>query len=271
MCEGTGAFDALTEQLLPDLFRLRLQQVKVMARPSALLLALTWGLSGVFLVLARPDGQSLGQAAGWPLAGLLLALLVWQVGWGRVQLPLLDQAVALTEAVDTAVSPASVRGANTPRLVNDLTAALWTAERLPEKRFVSTAIVGDYPAIVVPAQSALEYALDMPLNGRLRTGVQVDGAGSLAFDVAFNGAVLAHTGRFRRRRPPSGWMWTWPTGRAGRHAAPGHRAAGWHAQRPVADAPTAGEHRLGAGGTAGNGRARRSSVWRGCGVGGLCG
>ncbi|MBK6326538.1 MAG: hypothetical protein IPF56_11480 [Chloroflexi bacterium] len=191
---GTAVFDALTEQLLPDLFRLRLQQFKVFKGETfALLLALTVGLSGVFLVLARPDGQSLGQAAGWTLAGLLLALLVWQVGWGRVQFPLLDRAVALTEAVDTAVSPASVRGANTPRLVNDLTAALWTAERLPEKRFVSTAIVGDYPAIVVPAQSALEYALDMPLNGRLRTGVQVDGAGSLAFDVEFNGAVLAHT------------------------------------------------------------------------------
>jgi len=189
---GTAVLDALTEQLLPDLFRLRLQQFKVFKGETfAVLLALTVGLSGVFLVLARPDGQSLGRAAGWTLAGLLLALLVWQVGWRRVQLPLLDQAVALT-AVDTAVSPAAV-SANTSRLVNDLSAALWTAERLPEKRFVSTAIAGGYPAIVVPAESALEYALDVPLNGRLRTGVQVAGEGSLAFDVEFNGAVLAHT------------------------------------------------------------------------------
>ncbi|MBP6473344.1 MAG: hypothetical protein KBE23_14920 [Chloroflexi bacterium] len=191
---GTAVLDALTEQLLPDLFRLRLQQFKVFKGETfAVLLALTMGLSGVFLVLARPDGQSLGRAVGWTLAGLLLALLVWQVGWGRVQLPLLDRAVAMTAATaDTAVSPTAV-SATTPRLVNDLTAALWTAERLPEKRFVSTTVAAGYPAIVVPAESALEYALDVPLNGRLRAGVQVDGEGSLAFDVAFNGATLAHT------------------------------------------------------------------------------
>ena len=185
---GTAVFDALTEQLLPDLFRLRLAQFKPAPFKGewfAILLVLSVGLTGVFLVLARPPGATLKSAIGWSLASLLALFLVWQIGSGRVQLPLFSQKMATAVAVP---SPA-----NELRVVDDLSATLWTADRQPEERFVTTAIQGDYPAIVVPASSALEYTLDLPRNGRLRTGVQIDGEGALTFGVSFNGDVVTRT------------------------------------------------------------------------------
>jgi hypothetical protein len=189
--KGTAVTDALTEQLLPDLFRLRLQQFKpapFKGEVFASLLALSLGLTGLFLVAARPPGTALRTAVGWSLAGLLALFLVWQVGSGRVQLPLLNRAIAMQPATAVAAPPP-----DDFRVVNDLSAALWTADRLPEERFVATTIAGDYPAIVVPAESALDYTLDLPRNGRLRAGLQVEGEGALTFGVEFNGEVFTRT------------------------------------------------------------------------------
>ena len=185
---GTAVFDALTEQLLPDLFRLRLQQFKpIKGEAFALLLLLTAGLSVLYLVLARPSGQNLGSAVGWAVVGLLTGLLVWQLGWQRVQLPLLDRAVVMAAAGETAVSPST----ENLRIIDDLVLRLWTAERQPEERFIDTAVVDDWPAIVVPAESELGYALDVGQNGRLRVGAQLKEPGQLQYTVFFNETELA--------------------------------------------------------------------------------
>jgi len=185
---GTAVLDALTEQLLPDLFRLRLQQYKVFKGEAfAMLLALTLSLSVVYLVLARPPGQSAARAVGWTLAGLLAGLLLWQMGWGRVQLPLLDRAIQMTEAGETAVPPS---GENL-RIINDLSLLLWTAERRPEERFIETGVVGGYPAIIVPPESELGYALEVGQNGRLQVGAQTKEPGQLRYAIFFNDTELA--------------------------------------------------------------------------------
>ncbi len=191
-----AALDALAEQLLPAVFRLRLQQYKpepFKGNLFATLLAFSLALTGLFLVLARPVGTSWQAAVFWLLTGLLALFLVWQIGSGRVWLPFPWQAARLAAAP----SPAATVSAQTPisddyRITHDLTAVLWTAERLPEKRFVTTELA-DYPAIRVPTDSALEYALDVPRNGRFRAGVQLAGEGALRFVVTFNGQVWAET------------------------------------------------------------------------------
>lgn len=189
---GTAVFDALGEQLLPDIFRLRLQQYKppfAKGNIFAGLLVLTAVLSAGLLIVARPPMQKAGPMTGWLLTGLLLGGLAWQIGDGRVYLPIFQESLVLQEA--TAVT----RPIDTQNwlIVNDLSAALWTAERQPEKRFVTTQLADDYPAIHVPAASALEYALDLPLNGRLQTGLQVAGEGSLLMAVEFNGERVSET------------------------------------------------------------------------------
>jgi hypothetical protein len=187
---GTAVADALAEQLLPDLFRQRLQQYKppfFKGEWTAYLLIVVLGSSGVLLVLVSPSNMKMKQMSGWFVAGALLAGLVWQIGSGRVQLPFLRQTVQ-KEAATAVAQPISSGW----RVVNDFSAILWTAERFPEERFVSTQL-DDYPAIRVPADSALTYALDLPLNGRLRTGLQVDGDGVLLMSVAFNGEVVSQT------------------------------------------------------------------------------
>lgn len=188
---GTAVWDALAEQLLPDVFRQRLRQYKpsfLKGETFSVLLALTAVLSVALLIVARPATQQAGQAGGRLLVGLLLGGLVWQVGGGRVHLPFLQQSVPLKAAT---AMPNQINNQSW-RVVNDLSAILWTAERLPEKRFVTSQLVG-YPAVRVPAASALEYALDLPVNGRLRTGLQVEGDGVLLMSVDFNGEVLTQT------------------------------------------------------------------------------
>ncbi|MAT96477.1 MAG: hypothetical protein CL608_04980 [Anaerolineaceae bacterium] len=186
---GTAVFDALAEQLLPDIFRLRLQQYKpsfVKGSTFAGLLVLTAVLTVGLLVVARPPSQKAGQVGGWLLAGLLLVGLAWQLGDGRVYLPIFQETIFLEEA--TAVDrPIDTRNW---LIVNDLTAVLWTAERLPEERFITTELFNERPAIRVPADSALEYALDLPLNGRLQTGLQATGVGSLWMAIEFNGSQV---------------------------------------------------------------------------------
>lgn len=186
---GMAVFDALAEQLLPDLFRERLRQYKpplFKGQTFAALLVLT-GLLTVGLFAWLLAGR-LKQGGGWLLAGLLLVSLGWQVGSGRVCLPILQRDEPLV-AVTAVASPANFQEL---RVVSDLSAILWTAERLPEKRFVTTEL-GDYPAIRVPAESALEYALDLPLNGRLQTGLQAVGEGTLLMAVTFNGETVVET------------------------------------------------------------------------------
>ncbi len=184
---GGAAFDALAEQLLPDIFRLRLQQYKppfVKGNIFAGLLVLTAVLSIGLLVIARPSTQKAQQVAGWLLAGLLLGIVGWQISDKRVYLPILQREVTLAAATavsDPAPSPGWL-------VVNDLSAILWTAERLPEERFITTELTETYPAIRVPATSALEYALDLPLNGRLQTGLQATGEGALRMVIEFNGS-----------------------------------------------------------------------------------
>ncbi len=188
---GHAALEALAEQLLPAVFRLRLQQYKPQPFKGGLfaaLFTLSLGLTGLFLVLARPAGTSWQTAVLWLLAGLLALFLVWQMGSGRVWLPFPWQTTRLEATTIPPQTPIS----DEYRIIHDLTAVLWTAERLPEKRFVSTEL-GNYPAIRVPAEGVLAYALDVPRNGRLHVGVQVDGAGALRFAVTFNDEVWAET------------------------------------------------------------------------------
>lgn len=186
---GTAVFDALAEQLLPDLFRERLRQYKpplFKGQTFAALLGLT-GLLTVGLLVWLLAGR-LKQAGGWLLAGLLLGGLGWQLGSGRVYLPILQRDEPLVAV--TAVAPPAT--GQDLRVVNDLTAVLWTAERLPEKRFVITEL-GDYPAIRVPADSALEYPVTVPLNGRLQAGLQAADEGTLLMAVEFNGERISET------------------------------------------------------------------------------
>ncbi len=186
---GTAVGDALAEQLLPDLFRERLRQYKpplFKGQTFAALLGLT-GLLTVALFAWLLAGR-LKQAGGWLLAGLLLGGLGWQLGSGRVYLPILQRDEPLV-AVTAVTPPANFQEL---RVVNDLSAILWTAERLPEKRFV-TIELGNYPAIRVPAESALEYPVTLPLNGRLQTGLQAVGEGTLLMAVEFNGERVSQT------------------------------------------------------------------------------
>ncbi|MBE7529399.1 MAG: hypothetical protein HS099_06670 [Ardenticatenaceae bacterium] len=197
---GTAVPAALAEQLLPDLFRLRLQQYKtVKGEWFAVLFMVMVGLTAVYLVLARPSGQSLSQAVGWLAAGLLAGLLVWQVGDGRVRLPSWAD-VEMTDCVETRmdVDERGFLGCESPiissddlRVVNDMLPILWTARREPEERFIETAIVDGRPAIQVPGDSLIGYALDAPRNGRFQTDVLAEGQGVVRFAVMFNEVVLA--------------------------------------------------------------------------------
>ncbi|MBK8899848.1 MAG: hypothetical protein IPM53_01570 [Anaerolineaceae bacterium] len=186
---GTAVADALGEQLLPDLFRERLRQYKPPLFKGQVFAGLLWltGLLTAALFVWLLAGR-LKQVGGWLLAALLLGGLAWQLGAGRVYLPIVQSPEPLA-AVTAVAQPTNDHGL---RVVNDLSAALWTAERLPEKRLVTTEL-GDYPAIHVPADSALEYALDLPLNGRLQTGLQAVGEGTLLMAVEFNGERVSQT------------------------------------------------------------------------------
>ena len=73
---------------------------------------------------------------------------------------------------------------NELRVVNDMILTLWTAERVPEERFIETTIT-DYPTIQVPAESELGYALTVPGNGRFRVGARVPGVGQLHYKILF--------------------------------------------------------------------------------------
>jgi hypothetical protein len=179
---------ALGEQLLPALFRLRLQQFKPAPLKGNLfagLLLLLAGLTAVYLFLARPNLRRLLAAAGWSLTALLTLFLGWQLVNGRLQLPWLTPTIPLQPVADV---EASDWLSSAPRLVTDLSLVLWTAEREPEARFVSTDFADGRPIIRVPAESRLAFALTLPQNGRFQTSVQ---PGDATYELRWNDQPIA--------------------------------------------------------------------------------
>lgn len=184
---------AVGEQLLPDLFHFRLQQYK--PEPfkgyvfEGLLLSFAV-LSFGFLVLARPPGIRFIRALGWSLVALLAGFLLWQVGSGRLLLPLLARPIPLAAADDPIpIAPA----AGEARLVQDLALSLWTAERLPQARLATTEVVDGLPAIRVSADAELHYLLTIPPASRLQVGVTAVGEGAISAAISFGEQLLAET------------------------------------------------------------------------------
>jgi hypothetical protein len=228
---GRWWLDSLMEQLLPAVFRLRLQQYKPAAFKAPafpLLLLATALLTGLFLLVANwkipnpksqipnPNLQSpiskhdpiqnpkskIQNHLGWSLAGLLLAFLLWQGLSGRLLLPGVTDTIALRpDSSSLAISPGT---GGQPRLVQDLTQTLWTAERKPEPRFVTTTTAAGYPTIRVPADSSLDYALTVPPDGRLRVGLALEGRGQLRFNVRLGEQLL--DSRLSGMETPITWL-----------------------------------------------------------------
>jgi hypothetical protein len=184
---GGWWLDALAEQLLPQLFRLRLQQYKPDPFKGTLfpiLLLVTGGLTVVVLVLVWPSPSYFVR---WGAISGLVLFLGWQLGDGRLLLPFLFQADSLSEGVPQPL----LISLDDFRVVNDMTTVLWTGHRDPEARFVTTTVIDGLPVVRVPANSRLSYALDVPLNGRFRTGIAAQGEGELRLSVQFDNEVLA--------------------------------------------------------------------------------
>jgi hypothetical protein len=184
---------AVGEQLLPALFRLRLEQYKpplfkgsVFSGLLLLLLGLTFG----FLVLSRSAG-SFNGALAWSLLTFVAIFLIWQVGSGRVRLPLLTQTASLatTEHGLAIAPPPDVPS----RIIHDLSLSLWTAERLPQARLVTSELHAGLPAIQVPADAELGYSLSLPPGSQLSLGFAAVGEGRLAATVLFGEQVLLQT------------------------------------------------------------------------------
>lgn len=189
---GTAVPAALLEQLLPERFRLRLQQYKaVKGEWFTILLVSTAALTLLFLALARPAEYTASQAVGWITTGLLLGLLVWQVGGGRVRLP--SGSETMLEICDGAQTSRcqTFATANETRVVNDMILTLWTSRREPEERFITTTMINGRPAILTPADSLVGYALDVPRHGRFQTTAQAVGSGDIRFTVLFREEMLA--------------------------------------------------------------------------------
>ena len=191
---GFWWFDAIAEQLLPSVFRLRLQQYKADQFKGNLfttLLVITIGLSAVLLVLASPgirSGEStwrrLVRLSGWYLFLILGSFLLWQVGSGRLQI-LNGSRDFIAEYSTGMFAQASTK----PRLVADLSGDLWSAVREPEARFIHTT-VDSYPAIVVPGDSRIEYSMIVPPDSRLRIALAAEDNGMVDFAVKVNDELL---------------------------------------------------------------------------------
>ena len=194
---GVWWVDSVAEQLLPSLFRLRLQQYKPPLFKGAVfawLLVITISLSAALLVLAAPGQQRrrasfwprLANTAGWFLVLLLGSFLIWQAGTGRIRLATVSGDVTAVSASGNESQAIAGR----PRLAADLISDLWTAVRRPEARLIHTAEDRAYPAIVVPGVSRIEYSLIVPPDARLRFAQSAQGSGALNFTVAINEAIL---------------------------------------------------------------------------------
>ena len=193
---GIWWLQAVGEQIMPRIFRLRLQQYKPPQFKGFLfpfLFLITAGLSIFYLVLARPQVQPsvsrLSRALGWTLALMLALFILWQVADGRMKVKPFLNSIPLVDS-NMVVGKAPLPGAP-PRLMSDLVADLWTAERYPEERFVSSELVKGLPAIRVPADSRLEYSIIVPPDARFRSGIVAVGEGQMVAEVSV-GQETAH-------------------------------------------------------------------------------
>jgi hypothetical protein len=206
---GRWWFAGMAEQLLPEVFRLRLQQYKPPAFKGALfgwLLGLTGVLTFVLLWLARPGGRTRtrnGAALGWALVMLLGVFLAWQALDGRLQIRGRATEMALVSTTSSA-SPASK--ADSPLLYADLTSDLWSAAREPEARFVETTTVEGFPAILAPAGSRLRYALNVPPDGRLRLALHAMAEFPLNAEIRVNDEIVKAWPVSSTRVAPPGWV-----------------------------------------------------------------
>jgi hypothetical protein len=163
---GLWWFEAIGEQLLPQTFRIRLQQYKpaqLKGPVFGILLAVTIVLTLLVLIVSWPADLPTSTIFGWGLAGLILGFLLWQFASGKLLIPGLSNPIELEEvAVPLAKAPPP---GEESRIAYDLTQSLWTAERQPEPRFIRTKKLDSWPAIKVPANSRLSYQLQIPLDG----------------------------------------------------------------------------------------------------------
>jgi len=208
---GRWWLEAIGEQMLPSVFRLRLQQYKPAAFKGVIfpfLLVLTILLSIVYLVLARPQTRPslprLNKTVGWTVAMILGLFLLWQIVGGRLKLPSaeLSRTPALSDSqaldvVDTILEEApepSAELSRTPgadfRLIRDIISDLWTLEREPEARFISTERIDGLPAIRVPSDSIISYGLNVPPEALLKAGIAAEGKGMLDVEVYIEGEVI---------------------------------------------------------------------------------
>lgn len=227
---GRTPFDALAEQVVPAVFRLRLQQYKPAPLKGATFgaLLLATALLSVAATVAGAARRGHGASAAlWTVALLAGSLLAWQAAAGRWLPP--GRPVTALAPVPAPLAAAPPAGA--PRLSHDLTQLLWTAERRPEARFVTTGTLTDRPALLVPGDSALIYPLTVPLDGTFSAGLHNLGDRPLRFSVRFNDALL--------------WETTLDAGRDGTaqvdlRALGGSSGALWLAVAPVDGAPVGG-------------------------------
>jgi hypothetical protein len=120
----------------------------------------------------------------------LAGFLVWQLSSGRIVLPFLKRSTSLGVA-ETALAVAPPPGET--RVTQDLALSLWTAERLPQARFVTTGLVNGLPAIHVPADAEISYQMSLPPESRLRVGFAAVGDGQIEAAITFGDQVLAKT------------------------------------------------------------------------------
>jgi hypothetical protein len=189
---GSWWVGAVSEQFLPALFRLRLQQYRPELFKRGLfagLLLVMLGITAVFLVLGRPNAQRTSTAAAWAAVLLVGAFLAWELATGQVKLPLLTRPIEMQAG---AQAESEESDGDAERLVNDLLSTLWTAQRLPEERFFSMESVTDEPAgsvlgtVRAPGDSAMRYALTVPLAARLVAGADVEGEGEALLRIVMD-------------------------------------------------------------------------------------
>jgi hypothetical protein len=193
MGDGTGIgrwwLDALAEQTLPALFRLRLQQYKPPALKGNLfpvLLVTSLALTGVAFLLALPRSWYNRRTLAALATGLIAAFLLWQSGTGRL---------VWSRQADLRLQPMAAAAAppNGP-ISHPWPILLWTLERLPEPRFVETRIVAGQPAIAVPTRSGLGLPLVVPDQATLTVSTaHLPGMPAARMRVTFGSHTLFET------------------------------------------------------------------------------
>ncbi len=189
---GFWWLETVAEQILPDLLYLRLQQYKPDPFKGyffSLVLLITILLSVMYLLLAQPQKRlsirRLQASLGWTVALILSLFLLWQIGAGRVKLPVIHDSLVLNSGVE-AIAVAAPPGSGT-RLARDIISDLWTLEREPEARFLHTEIFDGFPAIRVPHDSAISFNIDVAPETYLLGGIIADGTGNLDVNVQVEG------------------------------------------------------------------------------------